>query len=216
MIEASSVDSPIGDTIEFEIVAEPVSIQANRSRKDDLTKAIQDRLRGIRYLLTGEVSVDITWLIHPRIRMETDQSPDVDNIIKPILDGLTGLNGILIDDWQVQHVSCKWIDWMHDDQKLQISISHNGLSVRKKGLRFVRMTNTLCFPLDIDLQKPGVVESVLNTLQSQLDQRAQLEKLGANYGTISTFMPIQVYYHISRVSKTYDVLTPDELRNEVK
>src|SRR5689334_14388427 len=96
----------------FSVVAEPVSGQAkDRSRRADLKSAIGRLLKPIQYLLSGEVRLSIEWVIHEKERYETDRAPDVDGILKPLLDALTGPDGLIIDDSQVQSVCCSWIDY---------------------------------------------------------------------------------------------------------
>jgi len=50
------------------------------------------------YLPLGDVKVSIEWTLHEQDPYESDAAPDVDNILKPLLDVLCGPDGILIDD----------------------------------------------------------------------------------------------------------------------
>ena len=61
----------------------------------------------------------IEWTVHEQDRYESDAAPDVDNILKPLLDGLCGPEGVLIDDCQVQAVDCRWIDWTLREQPVR-------------------------------------------------------------------------------------------------
>src|SRR5207244_5710585 len=50
-------------------------------------------------LLTGEVAVEVEWVLHERYRWESGlmlTTPDVDNIVKPLLDALCGPDALLI------------------------------------------------------------------------------------------------------------------------
>ena len=93
-------------------------------KKQKLKNAILQVIKGATYYLTGEVQIEIEWLVHERERYETDSSPDIDNIVKPMLDALSGLHGILIDDCQVQAVSCHWIDWTRNDHQINLRIKY--------------------------------------------------------------------------------------------
>jgi Holliday junction resolvase RusA-like endonuclease len=101
---------PSGDRLQLVVDAAPVSLQSRRINKTNLTRAIQTALQRPQYLLTGEVSITIEWLIHERLRYETLVAPDVDNIVKVVLDALCGPAGVLVNDCQVQRIACSWID----------------------------------------------------------------------------------------------------------
>ncbi|MCI5130534.1 MAG: RusA family crossover junction endodeoxyribonuclease [Candidatus Electrothrix sp. EH2] len=72
-------------------------------------------------------------------RYETDTSADIDNIIKPLLDSLCGPSGILIDDNQVQCVTCYWLDTSdYESEKINISIDYiDDEYISKEGLIFI-------------------------------------------------------------------------------
>ena len=88
-------------TLRYEIPTAPVSQQATSDSKAGLKSQVQAIISKANLFLTGEVRVNIDWMVHDRIRYETDQAPDIDNVIKPTLDAITGPSGILIDDCQV-------------------------------------------------------------------------------------------------------------------
>jgi Holliday junction resolvase RusA-like endonuclease len=113
-----------------------VSLQANRSKKDRFCDALCSVLGEPEYLLSGEVSVSVEWMIHERLRYETLVTPDVDNTLKVVLDAISGPMGVLINDCQVHHVGCHWIDWTRPDEQVTVTIKHISDDwVRKKGPR---------------------------------------------------------------------------------
>lgn len=84
--------------VEFSIKGPPVSLQTKssprrRSWKLAVAAAARARLPADFEPFSGPVSVRITYFYD-------DESPDVDNIIKPIQDALTGL--VYLDDAQVE------------------------------------------------------------------------------------------------------------------
>ena len=109
--------------LEFELTHNPIGRQSNnrdgyRAFKD----AVSSCVRPVQYLLSGEVQLEVEWYIHERERYETDRSPDVDNILKPILDGISGPDGLLINDCQVQAIDCRWIDQAEESQSLFVRV----------------------------------------------------------------------------------------------
>lgn len=130
----------------------PVSLQASRAKKDLVTNAIKNVTKTAPFILTGTVQIDIEWRVHEQTRYESDASADIDNIIKPIFDALCGLEGILIDDCQVQAVHCSWIDWTRYDQEILIYIRffEDNEWHRKDDLVFVHLGKGLCIPINQD------------------------------------------------------------------
>jgi Holliday junction resolvase RusA-like endonuclease len=77
----------------------PVSLQGSAQSKEHIREAVRRRCERASHLLSREVSVEIEWTLYERYRWDTPgvlSTPDVDNIIKPLLDGLCGPRGILI------------------------------------------------------------------------------------------------------------------------
>ncbi len=102
----------------------PVSQQASSKSKTKFKNSVQEVIKNAEYLLSGDVQIEIEWMIHERERYESDRSPDLDNILKTLIDALCGPNGLLIDDNQVQHISCFWIDWNLYEEQLKVRIKY--------------------------------------------------------------------------------------------
>ena len=111
-------------SLRFHISTAPVSQQASGTVKADFKATVRSAISNTAFFLTGEVRLNVDWMIHDRIRYETDTAPDVDNILKPTIDALTGPDGVLIDDCQVQRVNCGWIDSSSDDQSVDIELEY--------------------------------------------------------------------------------------------
>jgi Holliday junction resolvase RusA-like endonuclease len=103
-------DEPVNGCLGFEIPLKPRSFQTNRLAKRALIKSIQDILAPLPYLFSGDVKITIAWSVDEQARYEGISSPDVDNIIKPMLDAFSGPRGLMIDDCQVQSIECYWAD----------------------------------------------------------------------------------------------------------
>jgi Holliday junction resolvase RusA-like endonuclease len=110
--------------LEFTISGPPVSQQSTRSEKDKFAELMRKQIGNSPYLLSGDVRVEIEWSLHEQYRYESDAAPDVDNILKPLLDALCGPQGVLIDDCQVQAVDCRWIDWPDPRSSPLVSPGH--------------------------------------------------------------------------------------------
>lgn len=203
--------------IEISIPVEPVSSQANIKKKDVLTSAIHKITNTFTFILTGDVKVDIQWLIHEQKRYESDSSADVDNILKPILDALSGSKGVLIDDCQVQTISCHWIDWTLDEQEVKITIQmfFNDEWLLKDGLVFVHMGKALCLPIYLKGKKPEHMLKNLDMLEEVFLERNKLLAEGADYYYVRSAMPIQRVFHISRVKKEFEVIELADFKSKL-
>ncbi|QTS87312.1 RusA family crossover junction endodeoxyribonuclease [Ectopseudomonas khazarica] len=70
-----------------------VSIQSQKTARDELCAAIQEQLRSFEWICAGPVNLELLWYLHGTQRQETDKVGDIDNITKPIIDSLTGEGG---------------------------------------------------------------------------------------------------------------------------
>ena len=188
--------------LQFELPIAPVSQQASRAAKDALVAHIRSVTAPLKYIFDSEVQIDIQWFIHERLRWETDTSPDVDNIIKPLLDGLCGPDGILVDDCQVQSIMSSWLNWHSDDQKLNIRIKcYPNHFMMKAGLYFVRFQNALCYPVPAEVVEKGGLETWLDVIEKALQTRDELEALtGGCYYPARYVLPFG-FIHRSRLSQ---------------
>ena len=182
----------------------PVSFQGSRPAVIRLREAVRAAASAPGRLLTGEVGVEVEWLLNERKRWESPYvlgTPDIDNVLKPLIDGLCGPAGLLIDDCQVQAVSCHWIDWERDpDQQITIRVRPNMIDdwLSHKPLVWIDMGDGLCWPisssLDIDAQLTFV-----GLFEQALDRRDQLLKAGISHADAQFAMPIQRRFHRARL-----------------
>ena len=177
----------------------PVSQQARADKKAAFHAAIRKETGALDFLLLGDVSVSVEWTVSEQARYETDRTPDVDNILKPLLDALTGPAGVLVDDNQVQNVSCHWIDGFSDDESGIIAIRYSPDEwIDKAGIFFVQIEKALCavsskqMPAEFRLK---TIEVYVQALQLRADALAK----GVQYQSANLVMPIQRLFHRSRL-----------------
>jgi Holliday junction resolvase RusA-like endonuclease len=134
--------------LEFTLPLAPVSQQAKSEAKSEFKCAVQAFTKTAQYLLAGDVQLSVEWLVSEQARYETDRSPDVDNILKPLIDSLVGPDGLVIDDNQIQSVSCSWIDWHREEEQIRVELRFLPDEwLQKQGLVFVQFENGLCMPI---------------------------------------------------------------------
>lgn len=186
-------------TIDFLIPLAPISLQAKPSRKRFAQANFKRHIPSTKFLLSGDVELEIEWVIHEAGRYESDAAPDIDNILKPLMDVLRGPDGIVIDDNQVQSLKCSWIDWTRNDEHLNIRIRFLADEfVYKDGLIFVEMGNSLCMPINKKLPPEGL-RALLDAFKKQADMRRTLQDSGMDYYGAKSVMSVQRVFHRSRV-----------------
>jgi len=211
----SHQDAPLGTELRLVVSSAPVSLQARRPKKTALSVALCAALGAPEYLLSGEVAISVEWLIHERLRYETLAAPDVDNSLKVVLDALCGPAGVLINDCQVQSVSCHWIDWTSNEQQLTVTLRHSPDDwVRKKGLVFVRASGRLCWPINLDLPVEAVL-TILDALERMTSLNREVLRATGDWQAAQYVMPIQQPFHSGRL-RGFTVLTPDEIRMRLR
>jgi Holliday junction resolvase RusA-like endonuclease len=211
--ERSGLRPPDGGELRVVVQGAPVSLQANRDAKLALTRAVRHELAAAQYILTGEVSMDVEWMIHERVRYETDIAPDVDNVLKPIADALAGPAGVIIDDCQVQAVSCRWIDWAATSQMLTVSVRYRPDEwLPKPDLAFVHMGHSLYMPVCESSPSEGAA-LVLSTWQMMFASRAKLLEAGWDYSQAQGVMPVQRPFHKSRIAGKFPIYEMGEFHS---
>lgn len=191
---------PIGGELWLSIDAPIPSLQGKKVARDLFERTIHEETGKYKYLLSGDVSLDITLQVHRSNRYESDGSPDLDNFLKPLLDSLCGPNGIMIDDCQVRSLSINWISWKREDTRIELLFRViDDDYVTKQGLLFVQIEGPLCMPVDTTL--PLEAQRILfSAMQSSFESRRSLEKLQLDYYSASSVLPIQRCFHRSRIN----------------
>jgi len=193
--------SPFGE-FRFVVPVAPVSVQSTRARKDAQEKLIRAELSHYTFLLVGDVSIEVTWLLDFVTRYESDSAPDVDNILKPLLDSVVGPTGILVDDCQVNSIIASAQSWM-DREEVQIHIRFiPDEFVQKDGLIFVELDRNLCFPLN-ERKPDDVMRICIEMLERSMAARDELEALGASREEARYLMPARRLFHKSRVVRHF-------------
>jgi len=214
-IKKLGIQPPKSDEVCIRVDLPPVSLQSSASSRGAFIKAIREKCAEYTFLICADVQVEVTWFVHEQERYETDRSPDVDNILKPLLDGLSGPEGLLIDDNQVQSICCSWIDWTSRDEAVEVRIRffHDEAWVPKGHFRFIQFDKGLCYPIatywPIELQ-----EACVSIFEKGFNIRANAEKNGFTYEDSRGLMPQARIFHRTRIGR-FEVITLDEFKNEI-
>ncbi|HEX7154047.1 MAG TPA: RusA family crossover junction endodeoxyribonuclease [Thermoanaerobaculia bacterium] len=214
MADIDPKEPPVFGELQFEFALAPVSVQSKAAAKKTLAAAIRASTRQLEYILTGDVSVEVEWLVHARARYESDASPDIDNIIKPLLDSFAGPDGLIIDDCQIRSLGVAWIDWTRSDEQLRISFRYSPDEwTSRAGLRFVQLSGNLCLPFEGGL--PGdLLRPLLEHYERALIVSNELDQLVGDYYLARAVLPVQRLFHRTRI-RGFPVSTLAALKAEL-
>jgi Holliday junction resolvase RusA-like endonuclease len=182
---------------------EPVSLQAKPVKKVDFKDYVKQLINDIDVLFSGDVKLTITWHIHEELRYEKDSTADLDNIVKPLLDALSGKDGIMIDDNQVQAIDCLWLDsYQRDVQFLEVEVKSllREDYIEKEDLYFINFDN-LCLPISLkekENRKEFLLECV-SVWEMMINYRNKALEEGVSYYDAKGILPIQRIFHKSRI-----------------
>ncbi len=191
----------------------PISSQAKRLQREAAVEAVREVLRPLEYILTGDVRFDLAWLVPGRLRYESDISPDLENITKPLIDAFCGPEGILIDDCQIKSFSSAWMDWMGHDQQVWVTIEFiDNQFVLKQNLTFIQIEGALCLPIEGHLE-PRALKVWLEAYRSRIDAWSKMQDLGVHDVHIRPLLPVHRVFHRTRIHG-FRVVDLDTLERE--
>lgn len=157
-----------------------VSVQSRNLKKTEICTAIQEELSKFTWIVAGSVNVEFVWFLNGVERQETDKVGDIDNITKPILDALTGPDGILIDDSQIGSLHSSWLsrneNIAYNVLYLIVSIN-NECCLPKKDLYFVQYAGPVCLPMNIDFNDIKSMYAALVSLRSRRKSRKAAKRI---------------------------------------
>lgn len=140
-----------------------VSVQSRKSVQDSLTHLIASELKQFEWLILGKVQIEIHWFLNAVEKQETDKVGDLDNITKPLLDTLTGIDGLLVDDSQINSIHSTWAskNGMIKDSLVKLTINFNNENtISKSNLYFLQISPVIYIPLNFDLNDKNEVENI--------------------------------------------------------
>jgi Holliday junction resolvase RusA-like endonuclease len=201
---------------------EIVSVQSQSARKRELVDAIQDELSRFKWLISGSVQIEFAWYLHGVERQETDKVGDIDNITKPILDALTGSNGILIDDAQIGSVHTFW---MSRNEQLSYSLLRldvqfsNDDCLDKQNLVFIRYWDAMCVALNVDFNDLRSVLGACVVVQARKRHRRTARRLRQLGAQADHFLVNSTWdFHRTRLGNfaPQNILTLDQFKRRVR
>lgn len=199
------IPSPFGRA-EYVIWGSPASVQSKKTIRESYLKSIRAQLKDQKYLLTGEIFLNITWLLPAKSRFETDAKADIDNCLKPIIDAFTGIEGLFIDDCQLRALYICWRHIDSDNERVIFDFEFMGDQYSlKEELAFIKLDGGLCCPVNLNWP-PEVKRLFSDMLEHCSKAKGELENMGVSYLFTSGLLAGNQPFHISRV-KNFELLS---------
>lgn len=195
-----STNSKIKISFEFQKI---VSSQSRKVFVDNLKHAIHTELKKISWLICGKIQIHVDWLLDSVERQETDKIGDLDNITKPLIDSLSGKNGIFIDDCQINSLHMSWIskNSLNNDNLVTIYIDFsNDCVIYKHNLYFIQCENSIYTPVNLDIRNAVEILEIKTLLDVYTNNRkvaGNIKKGGSNGDRYLLYS--EFYFHITRL-----------------
>lgn len=196
---AGKAPSPFGRA-EFVVQGSPASVQSKKNVRDAYLSSIKEQFSNLQYLLTGEIILNVTWLLPAKQRFETDAKSDIDNCIKPIIDAFTGPDGLFIDDCQLRGLYICWRHIESGNERLIFEFEFQGDQYSsKEELAFVQLNGALCTPVNLNWPSSAKVMWAA-MLDANQKSKEILEKFGVTYPAVAGFLGGNQPFHRTRVN----------------
>lgn len=198
--------STISGEYSFRVNGAPASLQSPRQIKQQYQQRIRDEIVGCRNIFSREVEAIIIWYTDYKKRYTSDSSFDIDNIVKPTLDALVGINGLLFDDCQVQSIICHWIDKNKDqDDYVEITLKtlegNGDYVVRKDNVCFFQLEGPVYYLFLCNNMSGAIARKIYANYQDTIKIINELIAGGVNPDEASYLWPFMATkYHITRIS----------------
>lgn len=200
--------------VELHLPRGPVSSGADARKRRGFKNELGQLTTQIPWTFTADVSVIIEWTVDLRWRYGSDRAVDVDNILKPILDGITGPRGCLLDDTQVNQVSVNWTTWTRTDrQHLKIGItSLDPGGYMPRDLAIVAIVPKVCLPVWRLPDDEPARHLVMDIYESQYRTHQEMLDIGLAWEAAQGVLPAQRPFHPNKLA-AFDIFTPDQYRS---
>ncbi|WP_367209305.1 RusA family crossover junction endodeoxyribonuclease [Sphingobacterium sp. R2] len=150
------------------------TVQSRNHVKDQMVTVIQQQLSQIAWIAIGPVWVELTWYIDAAHRQETDVVGDLDNISKQVIDSLTGLGGLFVDDSQMKTFNSCWLAKNQSFSGQRLSISVRFLSdetLLKDIVFFIQYNEAMCFAIDLNPNVESELKAIKLFAKAKMAQR---------------------------------------------
>jgi len=192
----------------FNLNISPVTHQGTSSsakeRKRKLQASIRNVLKNVDFYITGDITFHLLWNLHEHKRIETGSAADIDNILKPIIDGFTGFEALLIDDNQIDDVQAQWAHYYdYDNDKFTVTIKYDEHQlIRKDSLFLLELEPSIYIPIKIHSDENARKVELENILSAYDERKRAIDAEGYNRATRRKNR-MQRFFHLTRIDDDF-------------
>ncbi len=187
----------------FIVNARPPSVHSKPKLKQYFKDTVHEVTSKSDFIITGTCHIAIDYRCNHVTRRKNPGIYDMDNIIKPILDNLVGINGLLVDDVLVNRVTVNWQD-TQEEEHFEVEIDYPDLLfTRKDDLVFLKSQSGWCFPTSRRIVSDKKYLDLLRMYFSKWDSVSSEDDYYNNFYSL----PLQSFiYHAKIQNKGYEII----------
>jgi len=134
----------------FQLKPIPYGATERRERRAEFKAAVQALIEADIFFV-DDIKLEITIFLDQQETYETDKNADLDNYAKMIIDCLKGVNGIIVDDTQIQSLHISWIDTVQEPSFAIEAVTFLPDTTFSKNFKLYEMPDKLWYPIRHDL-----------------------------------------------------------------
>jgi Holliday junction resolvase RusA-like endonuclease len=196
----------------FRVRVEPVSLQAKKTARAAFDRQLANALNAYDFLINSQVTMSVRQWAPPRRRWETNNDPDLDNWLKPLIDSFVGADRLIVDDSLIRSIEVTWSEGVVTESILDIRLDFDAEHrLDKKSLRYIQFPGGLCYPL------PGSLtgEAAKIWLTGADRALASVHELNA-VSSDGWRLLVNGWIHRSRLASTFTVVNAIDLHAELQ
>lgn len=126
----------------------PPVVFRNKNQKDEFKRRVREALMKLPFYYIGEIELRITYYLDENQRYSS-LGGDMDNYVKLLSDSIAGVEGIIIDDIQIQSLKVQWINIWDNNPYFEVTIIPlMPDEVINKPIIFLEMPNGYYYPFN--------------------------------------------------------------------
>lgn len=190
--------------MKFRINIDKIIEFTNIDKINYLDKEIKKLLKNTKYLFTGPIYFKIDWYIEDKyqILLENNKNPRL--IKKPLIDSFIGIDRLLIDDSQIDHLEIN-IQSSYKSNYIKFKIEDimfpfDNLRKKKKDLYLIELKNSMFLISNINLNDLKELRNFLYIYKFKLNHYYEIDEI-TKREYLSTFTSIQHDFHKTRLTE---------------
>lgn len=125
-------------------ISDFAALGSSGKKKRALTEQIRSATKQSLYIFTSRIRISLDIYQSEFQRIKNPNSYDIDNLGKPILDALSGSEGLYVDDSLIERVMINWIDSLVQKVEVEVDVPFPGFMLKTEAA-YVR-SGSWCFP----------------------------------------------------------------------